>query len=108
MLGRLRQAQTLAPPGEALVGIVKPGHRGNIAESERDRLRARADFCDAKLTGRPVPAARADEEIRLNRYAGLARLRDPNAIEEFTAEIEDRQSCSPAFALGHAHILPGR
>jgi hypothetical protein len=30
-----------------------------------------------------IPAAyAADEEIRLNLYARLARLRDPNAIEE--------------------------
>jgi transcription-repair coupling factor (superfamily II helicase) len=50
-----------------------------------------------------IPAAYvADEEIRLNLYARLARLRDPNAIEEFAAEIEDRFGAMPEEVV---HLL---
>ena len=50
-----------------------------------------------------IPAAyAADEEIRLNLYARLARLRDPNAVEEFAAEIEDRFGAMPEEVL---HLL---
>ncbi len=50
-----------------------------------------------------IPAAyAADEEIRLNLYARLARLRGPNAIEEFAAEIEDRFGAMPEEVL---HLL---
>jgi transcription-repair coupling factor (superfamily II helicase) len=45
------------------------------------------------------PAYAADEEIRLNLYARLARLRDLNAIEEFAAEIEDRFGAVPQEVL---------
>src|SRR5438477_8127110 len=46
MLGRLLQDQTLSLPREAVVGILEPGRRRAITESERDRLRTRVDFCD--------------------------------------------------------------
>ncbi len=50
-----------------------------------------------------IPAAyAADEEIRLNLYARLARLRDPNAVDEFAAEIEDRFGAMPEEVL---HLL---
>jgi transcription-repair coupling factor (superfamily II helicase) len=49
------------------------------------------------------PAAyAADEEIRLNLYARLARLRDLNAVKEFAAEIEDRFGAMPEEVL---HLL---
>jgi transcription-repair coupling factor (superfamily II helicase) len=50
-----------------------------------------------------IPAAyAADEEIRLNLYARLARLHDLNAIEEFAAEIEDRFGAMPEDVV---HLL---
>jgi transcription-repair coupling factor (superfamily II helicase) len=48
------------------------------------------------------PAYAADEEIRLNLYARLARLRDLNQIEEFAAEIEDRFGAMPEDVV---HLL---
>ena len=51
--------------------------------------------------GIPATCA-ADEEIRLNLYARLARRRDPNVIEEFAAEIEDRFGAMPEEVL---HLL---